>query len=250
MILLGSFSVVGMEIANAATKSHEFGNVVMHHTEKSKTNIASAVTFRHWSHRDKYTCRLCHVDLEFSQFVNGTGVMEEDNRSGMYCGACHNKKEAFSIETCAKCHPKNKKHEEKMARQAKVNFRKFKKTMPGAGYGNKIDWMKAEDMGKIKLKDFLKGVSFNSNNQKMTNRRNEPLSPTLPGLPGIIFSHQKHVVWCGCGMCHPDTFALETGKTQMNMKEIVEGKYCGRCHSTIAFALNDCTRCHSKPVSK
>lgn len=250
LMLLSSLPVYGTKTADAAPKSHEFGNVVMHQADNAKAEIGSAVTFRHWSHRDKYTCRLCHVDLEFSQVANGTGVLEEDNRDGMYCGACHNGTEAFSIDSCTKCHPKNKKQETAMARQAKRDFRSFKKNMPPAGYGNKIDWMKAEEMGKITPKDFLKGVSLNPNEQKMKNSRNEPRSPKLAGLPDIIFSHTKHAVWAGCGMCHPDTFALETGKTQMTMKQITEGKFCGRCHGTIAFALNDCTRCHSKPVSK
>ena len=234
--------------ANAATKSHEFGNVVMHPAEPAKNG--SDVTFRHWSHRDKYTCRVCHIDLEFSQIANDTGVLEEDNQDGLYCGACHNGREAFTIATCTKCHPKNKTAEKQMARQAKNDFRKFKKTMPPAGYGNKIDWMKAEETGKIKPKDFLKGVSLKENKAKMVNRRNEPLSAKLPGLPDIIFSHSKHVVWTGCGMCHPDTFALKTGQTKMTMQEITEGKFCGSCHGTVAFALNDCTLCHSKPVSR
>ena len=239
-----SLCVTGM--AGAAVKSHEYGNVLMSQPQNAKT--ALPVTFRHWSHRGKYTCRLCHVDLEFSQLANGTGVMEEDNRNGMYCGACHNGKEAFAIETCTKCHPKDKQHEAELEQQAKREFQKLKETMPGSTYGNKIDWMKAEVDGLITPRDFLQGISLRKN-EKMVNSRDEPRTPALPGLPDIIFSHSKHVVWNGCGMCHPDTFALETGKTKMSMKEITEGKFCGRCHGTIAFALNDCTRCHSKPVA-
>lgn len=253
IVLIGFLVSCGMvlqslEPAEAAPKSHEFGNVIMHPAEP--TEKGSLVTFRHWSHRDKYTCRLCHIDLEFSLIANDTGVLEEDNQAGLYCGACHNGNEAFSLDTCTKCHPKNKNAEKKMARQAKKDFRKFKKTMPPSGYGNKINWMKAEETGKIKLVDFLEGVSLNESKSKMVNQRNEPRSPKLPGLPDIIFSHSKHVVWAGCGMCHPDTFALETGKTEMTMEEITKGKFCGICHGTVAFALNDCTRCHSKPVSQ
>ncbi|WP_243688424.1 hypothetical protein [Geotalea toluenoxydans] len=29
------------------------------------------------------------------------------------------------------------------------------------------------------------------------------------------------------------------------MAEINEGKYCGLCHTTVAFPLQDCQRCHS-----
>ena len=245
-VVFGLFiSLCGTGIAFAAVKSFEYGNVLMSQPEKD--NTALPVTFRHWSHRGKYTCRLCHVDLEFSQLANGTGVMEEDNRNGMYCGACHNGKEAFALEACTRCHPKDKQHEQELAQQAKREFQELKKTLPPATYGNKIDWMKAEEDGIIKPKDFLQGVSLRKS-EKMVNSREEPRTPALPGLPNIIFSHAKHVVWNGCGMCHPDTFALESGKTPITMKEITEGKFCGRCHGNIAFALNDCTRCHSKPV--
>lgn len=245
-VVFGLFiSLCGTGIAFAAAKSHEYGNVLM--SQPGKESTALPVTFRHWSHRGKYTCRLCHVDLEFSQLANGTGVMEEDNRNGMYCGACHNGKEAFALETCTRCHPKDKQHDEELAQQAKREFQALKKPLPPATYGNKIDWMKAEEDGIIKPKDFLQGISLRKND-KMVNSREEPRTPALPGLPNIIFSHAKHVVWNGCGMCHPDTFALESGKTPITMKAITEGKYCGRCHGTIAFALNDCTRCHSKPV--
>ncbi|OKY74694.1 MAG: hypothetical protein BM485_12710 [Desulfobulbaceae bacterium DB1] len=231
--------------AFAATKSHEYGNVVFSNTGKDN---ALPVTFRHWTHRGLYTCRLCHVDLEFSQQANGTGILEEDNKNGMYCGACHNGKEAFGLETCTRCHPKDSRHADELEQQAKRDFHKFKKTMPPAIYGNKIDWMKAEEEGLIKLKDFLDGISLQKD-AKMVNNRDEPRSPSLPGLPDIVFSHKKHVVWSGCGMCHPDTFALESGKTEMSMKEITQGKFCGRCHGTIAFALNDCSHCHAKPVA-
>ncbi|MFH1215151.1 MAG: c(7)-type cytochrome triheme domain-containing protein [Pseudomonadota bacterium] len=229
----------------AATKSYEYGNVVIN----SSGNVnAVPVIFRHWTHRGLYTCRLCHVDLEFSQVANGTGIMEEDNRNGMYCGACHNGKEAFGLESCTKCHPKDSGYADELEQQAKRNFQQFKKNMPPATYGNKIDWMKAEEDGIIKPKDFLPGISLKKE-AVMANSRDEPRSPNLPGLPDIIFSHSKHVVWSGCGMCHPDTFALETDKTKMSMKEITQGKFCGRCHGTIAFALNDCSRCHSKSVT-
>ncbi len=43
--------------------THEYGDVVM---GKASMEIGLPVIFRHWTHRDKYTCRLCHVDLEFS----------------------------------------------------------------------------------------------------------------------------------------------------------------------------------------
>ncbi len=245
-ILVSALLFTQADTASAVKKSYQYGDVVMNASIEGKS--VSAVTFRHWTHRDKYTCRLCHVDLEFSQYPNDTMVLEEDIREGRYCGACHDGKEAFQFKKCAECHPQNKAEAKKEMKQAKKAFYKFKKKMPAATYGNKIDWMQAEADGKIKPKDSLPGITA-VRSAAMVNTRDEPRVSKLPGLPDIIFSHSKHVVWNGCGMCHPDIYAIETGKTKMSMKEIIAGEFCGRCHGTVAFPLNDCLRCHSKPVS-
>lgn len=227
-------------------KSYEYGNVVM--KQFVKKGVKDSVVFSHWTHRSKHSCRLCHVDIEFSMGVNETGLSEDDNQEGRYCGTCHDGKEAFSIKKCENCHIKNAKDAKNKAAASKKKYFELKKKLPRARYGNKIDWTEADAKGLIKPKDFIEGVSFEKK-KMMVNLRNEPRKPKLPGLPDIIFSHAKHVVWAGCGMCHPDTFALETGKTPMTMEAIINGEFCGECHGSVAFPLNDCSRCHSKPVS-
>jgi c(7)-type cytochrome triheme protein len=240
------FTMFFSDKAWAVAKSHEYGDVEMSQAGQNKSVMP--VIFRHWTHRDKYTCRLCHVDLEFAQVAGGTGILEEDNRDGRYCGTCHNGKLAFAVTSCARCHPKNQSEKKDLDRKAKEDFFKLKKILPPARYGNKIDWIMAENSEKIKLIDSLPGITMPQQNM-VINRRDEPRTPSLPGLPGIVFSHSKHVVWSGCGMCHPEPYALEAGKTAMTMKEIISGKYCGRCHGTVAFPINDCSLCHSKPVT-
>ena len=234
--------------ANAAKskKSYMYGDVVL--MNSTAESGGGAVTFRHWTHRDKYTCRLCHVDLEFSQLAGETDILEEDNQSGRYCGACHNGKEAFSIKSCTRCHAKDANHFALMNKQAKKDFYIFQRNMPRSMYGNKIDWMKAEYEGLITLKDRLPNYSMEKKNF-VTNQRDEPLTASLPGLPDIIFSHQKHVTWNGCGMCHPQPFELKNGTTNISMQLIIDGKLCGDCHGTVAFQINDCALCHSTPVS-
>lgn len=244
--VLAFLTLLPLKSGASAKKSHEFGEVVLDKMVKNKGQMP--VVFRHWNHRAKHSCRLCHVDIEF-EMAGDTEIMEEDNKDGRYCGTCHNGKEAFDISQCSKCHPKDANDAKEKERQAKKAFFAFKKKMPNANYGNKIDWNEAEDSGVIVVKDYIEGVTFESEN-KMSNLRDEPMAPTLPGLPGIIFSHKLHVAWTGCGMCHPAPFALETGKTKMSMKEISDGKFCGVCHGSVAFPLNDCSKCHSTPVSQ
>lgn len=241
--LLGAFP----GLAQAAGKSHEYGNVLM--DKAAKKSQGQAVVFRHWSHRAKYSCRLCHVDLEFAMTANTTGVTEEDNKSGRYCGACHNAKDSFAMSECTRCHLKDANDGERMESEAKQAFFALTKTLPRSPYGNKVDWNKAEEEKKIAAKDFIAGISF-PDKDLVKNTRDEPRNPTLPGLPGIVFSHSKHVAWTGCGMCHPEPYALESGKTKITMKEITDGKFCGVCHGKVAFPLSDCSNCHTKPMAK
>ena len=68
-------------------------------------------------------------------------------------------------------------------------------------------------------------------------------------MPAIIFSHKKHTVWNGCELCHPEIFVgVKKGATKYSMVEIFDGKYCGVCHTNVAFPLLDCQRCHTEPV--
>src|SRR5512141_286405 len=68
----------------------EFGNLLI--DRASTKNKVLPVTFSHWSHRRRYTCQVCHSELEFGFKVNITPVTEAENRAGKYCGACHDGK--------------------------------------------------------------------------------------------------------------------------------------------------------------
>lgn len=231
----------------AVPKSYEYGNVTLDRATKKVQG--QPVIFRHWSHRAKHSCRLCHLDLEFSMEINATGITEEDNKNGRYCGACHNGNGTFAITECAKCHAKDATDAAQMEKEAKQAFLAMTKGLPRSPYGNKVDWNKAEEEKKISVKDFIEGISF-PNKDLVKNTRDEPRNPTLPGLPGIIFSHSSHASWIGCGMCHPEPYALASGETKMTMKDITSGKFCGVCHGKVAFPLSDCSNCHSKPVTQ
>ena len=75
------------------------------------------------------------------------------------------------------------------------------------------------------------------------------LDAKLESMPAIIFSHKKHTVWNGCELCHPEIFlGVKKGSTKYSMEEIFEGRYCGVCHTNVAFPLLDCQRCHARPV--
>lgn len=250
-------SLILLQISHAETfglkkkrlKPHEYGNVIIDNA--STANKIAPVVFNHWLHRSKYTCRLCHVDIGFAMKKGETEITEEDNKNGLYCGACHNGKEAFAaqeenllrgvVQNCPKCHSYNQEV------AFKNEFYAYKKRFPRERFGNEIDWLKAEEEKLITMKDYLEGISIKRNTLKSPEAFN--LSAKELNMPEIIFSHEKHTVWNGCELCHPDIFAgVKKGTTQYSMLEIFDGKYCGACHGSVAFPNNDCQRCHSKEV--
>lgn len=231
---------------------HEYGTVVL--DQRTEANNIGPAIFRHWVHRSKHSCRLCHIDIGFAMEAGTTGITEADNRAGRYCGVCHNGKEAFGweettsmgkkVKTCDRCHPK---YPVGMDPHIKQKFYELAEKLPKGRFGNGIDWTKADQQGLIKAKDFLEGVSFPR--PKMKHEQGEiKIDAKLSGLQDIIFSHKKHATWNGCELCHPDIFTLKAGNTKFTMVENFEGKFCGACHGNVAFPIKDCGLCHSKPV--
>ena len=235
---------------------YEFGRVVIDNAS-SKAGLP-AVVFDHWLHRAKYTCRLCHVDIGFAMTAGGTKITAADNAAGYGCGACHDGKRAVegrkvfaSCEagparelrpTCLRCHAQGKT----VPRQ--YEFAEFTKFLPQGRFGNGIDWEKAELDDQIHPVDVLEGVS--NPRKGLAAQKDFDLTPQQRGMPEIIFSHAKHTVWNGCELCHPDIFgAVKKGAVKYTMADIFEGSSCGVCHVSVAFPLQDCQRCHTKPVA-
>lgn len=230
-------------------KASEFGNVVMNNS--SGKNNQAPVVFNHWLHRAIYTCRVCHVDLGFGMQEGSTGVTMEDNKKNLYCGACHDGKEAFAperkdllgnaIKNCDRCHSLGKKV------KFEKEFSEFTKNLPRAKFGNKVDWLKAEEEGLLHLKDQLEGITI-ARKPITAMVNNTQLKSRQIGMPDIIFSHQKHSIWNGCELCHPEIFGVRKGATRYTMQDIFNGKFCGACHGKVAFPNTDCRLCHTKEV--
>lgn len=253
-LLAGFFVLISLTDVHAfgqkkkRPKLHEYGNIVINNFSQ-KEKIAPVV-FRHWLHRSKYTCRVCHVDIGFAMQAGGTGMTEEDNKFGMYCGTCHNGKIAFGPQEtkssgataamCDRCHSYGKEV------KFKYDFYEFRKQFRPERFGNGIDWLNAEEQNLISLKDYIEGVSIRR--PKIQEPKEFDLSAKQPNMPDIIFSHKKHTVWNGCELCHPEIFGIKKDAAPYNMQEIFAGQYCGVCHGTVAFPNIDCQRCHTKTV--
>ncbi|HTG81935.1 MAG TPA: c(7)-type cytochrome triheme domain-containing protein [Geobacteraceae bacterium] len=235
---------------------YEYGNVTINNF--SANAGLAPVVFQHWSHRSRFTCRVCHVDIGFAMKAGATRVRAADNMKGYYCGTCHNGSMQFNkekvFEACSKVSSSvdqkrcNKCHFVGDTGKREEEFYKFADDLPKERFGNGIDWEKAEEEGLVKPVDFIKGVSVKR--PPLPVQKDFALAAKVEGMPEIIFSHKKHTVWNGCEVCHPEIFiGIKKGSTKYSMIEIFEGKYCGVCHDKVAFPQMGCQRCHTKPVS-
>lgn len=234
---------------------YEYGNVVINNYSE-KAGLAP-VEFSHWLHRGYYTCRLCHVDIAFAMKAGATNIKAADNKKGYYCGACHDGKQTHGarriFESCSLTYSQEEAKKCERCHSVGRNVRKenhfdtLTAKFPKERFGNGINWEKAEEEGMIKPIDFLDKVSIRRKAMKVQD--DFALTPTVRGMPDIIFSHKKHTVWNGCEVCHPEIFVgVRKGATKYSMVEIFDGRYCGVCHTRVAFPLLDCQRCHTKPV--
>lgn len=228
----------------------EYGNVLIDNYS-TLSNTVAPVVFRHWFHRSRYTCRLCHIDIGFAMSRGDTGITCEDIKNGLFCGTCHNGGEAFApeeskllgepVKNCVRCHSQGEDI------KPEHDFREFRKGLPRERLGNGIDWLKAEEKGLIKLNDYIEDVSI-MQIKKMKDPKELQISSTESVMPDIIFSHKKHAIWSGCELCHPELFGVKEGATVYSMDDIFNGKYCGACHDIVAFPNTACQRCHTKDV--
>lgn len=258
VVFLVVLVVLGLALTTAAWNRpvpSEYGRVII--KNYSKRGGVAPVVFDHWVHRSRFTCRLCHVDIGFAMEAGGTNISAAKNRQGFYCGACHdgkrtigNKKifescsETVSKETparCDRCHSRGRN----VAKE--YDFTAFAQKMPKAPLGNGINWEEAEAKGVIMPVDFLEGVSMKR--PAMKAQKDFSIQARTSWIGKVVFSHEKHAVWNGCEVCHPEIFpSVQKGETKYSMFQIVNGQYCGVCHDKVAFPLQDCQRCHTEPV--
>jgi len=211
----------------------EFGNLLIDRI--STANGQEAVNFSHWLHRARFTCRVCHGELDFQMKTNATEITERANRSGKFCGACHNGKIAFRHNgNCEKCHNNDLGYS-----NGKLDAFLLKTALPMASAGNGVNWTEGLNKGAIRPQTYIKKKS-----QDMNFDKELLLEAEMSIIPPAIFPHKAHTAWLDCDNCHPDLFNIKKKGTHFSMNEILKGNYCGVCHLTVAFPMDECKRCH------
>ena len=206
-----------------------YGNVLIR-----RSGAVKPAVFSHWSHRTRYTCRICHLELDFAMRTNATEITEEANRKGLYCGACHNGTIAFghTEANCGRCHTGD-------VDSGAAAFAKLQ-DLPWSKFGNTIDWSRSLAEGKIAPAWTMTGDS-----KPIALNTTLTLDADWNFVPPAIFPHAEHVRWLDCANCHPSIFNVKKKTTRrFSMRTILAGDFCGVCHLRIAFPLDDCQRCH------
>jgi c(7)-type cytochrome triheme protein len=218
----------------------QYGNVVMR--RRSVKAGMAPVVFSHWNHRAQYTCRVCHLELEFSMRSGDTGITRKQYLEGKYCGACHNGKTAFSVKDdanqCGRCHMKDTRALEK-------RFTAFTANLPIASFGNGIDWAEALRDEQISPVNSIRAERFS---MPFPAKLKAPIKlGTITPRSDVTFSHKAHFAELDCSSCHPDIFNIKKKGTEaFSMESNIYGNFCGACHLLVAFPMSDCRRCHSQ----
>lgn len=215
----------------------EYGDVLIERTSREKDVLP--VVFSHWIHRVRYTCRVCHDELEFFMKTGETPIIcDKGTMKGRYCASCHNGKVSFGPrgeegDNCRRCHNAD-------TSPNREKFSELRNRLPKAKFGNEIDWAKALNEGLIKPADSLSGNTRTIAHDKILTLRAE-----MSGIPPAVFPHKTHEQWLDCSNCHPDLFNIKKKTTKgLTMKSMLKGESCAVCHLRVAFPLDDCKLCH------
>jgi c(7)-type cytochrome triheme protein len=113
--------------------------------------------------------------------------------------------------------------------------------LPGAGAGNRVDWVRALEQKKIAPR------------WQRSDQSAEPVVLDLNivrevkgSMPDVVYPHKQHTEWLDCSNCHPALFVPQKGANQISMAGILLGQACGACHGKVAFPVSECRLCHSK----
>lgn len=209
-----------------------YGNLLINRT--AMANGVLPVSFSHWTHRTRFTCRVCHAELEFDMAVGVTEIECSDIKDGRYCGACHNGDLAFAPEgNCEFCHNGNLSFRS-------GDFAAFSQDLPPDEFGNEIDWSEMMRRGQVKPRNYLKEKP-----PAPTFEKTLKLEAAWGRIPPAVFPHKEHNQWVDCDTCHPDLFNVKKDTTEhFTMSRILKGEFCGYCHMKVAFPMDACERCH------
>ena len=210
--------------------------------------------FSHKSHLAvSADCGVCHPTL--FKTVSTKRFTMADMKKGKSCGACHNGKKAFSVDTCVTCHPvKEITYQVKetgpthfshsvhlsVAQCSECHPKTYSPTQK-----NKRVGMAAMTQGKSCGTCHNAKQAFSvkecSNCHPVRELKYEEKS-----TGDVMFSHTFHTGLYTCSDCHSSLYKTARSTAKISMTEMEKGKSCGQCHDgKSAFSVKEkCEVCH------
>lgn len=222
--------------------AEKYGDLIL--DQRAMQLNSKPVRFSHGKHRKRFTCGVCHTELEFSLELDGTEITRADYLDGRYCGACHNGKVAFSTEfACNACHITADRADGSNLPNPAA---KLEPPLPKTKYGDQVDWVTALETDAIQPLNFIPGRVQMTSSMPLPQHLEKPLYWTTNAANVIVrFPHTSHTAWLDCSNCHPDLFTIKsTGTVEFDKESNLYGQFCGACHMNVAFPMNGCGRCH------
>ncbi|MEI6209184.1 MAG: cytochrome c3 family protein [Desulfuromonadales bacterium] len=227
-----------------------------HQTREIKYNVKATgpTVFSHTAHLAvSADCAVCHPAV-FAAGPNKRFSMA-DMEKGKSCGACHNGKKAFGVDTCVTCHPvKEITYNVKetgpthFSHKIHIEVAKCSKCHPkpyAPNHQNRRVGMAAMEKGASC------GVCHNSKEAFSVKECSKchPVRELLfedKDAGNVAFSHKNHTGLYTCADCHVSLYPASRSKVKVSMQEMEKGKSCGSCHEgKTAFSVKEkCESCH------
>lgn len=222
------------------------------------TETIGKIVFDHDVHlaKLKNNCTECHNSI-FTVLRKGKPVTMAEMETGVSCGACHNKKRAFGLTECLRCHA---------VKDVPIQIPNFG-TLPfphdphvASGYGCTECHPKRFRAGgpnpHITMAEMEMGKSCGSCHDDKTAFTVRSNCTKCHVVKDITFSedvHFSHTYHLGkqfrCGDCHSRLFIAGPKSVRYTMQDMERGRSCGGCHDAKkAFSVRgDCDKCHKSP---
>jgi len=113
----------------------------------------------------------------------------------------------------------------------------------------RVDWVKMVEQELISPQWKVDGIKSGGDEEEEFDETIIYFESKSDKFDNVLFEHSVHTYWLSCANCHEtkggNIFEQGAGENKVLMREMkTQKKWCGRCHSTVAFPLSDCNRCH------
>lgn len=219
-----------------------------------KVKATGPTAFSHKSHlAASADCGVCHPALFATSSTKRFSMA--DMEKGKSCGACHNGKRAFGVDSCVRCHPvKEISYQVKETGPTHFSHKTHLAAVECGACHPKL-YAPNQKNRRVGMAAMAKGKSCGAcHNAKQAFSVKEclkchpvrELTFEEKNAGNVIFSHSFHSGMYTCSDCHAALYKTARSKVKVTMAEMEHAKSCGSCHDgKTAFSVKEkCESCH------